>query len=161
MQWNRCRFLPPLNCYHFPGNEVLEIRLRALKSVELQFKVYDHLNYNGPYLMKALINWFDFKPICEEGRVLHLIHEILKGDQRDDTIGTLGASHLKEKFEIIEHQLRSDEHKNVLRKILFSFSGQQSPAETVDDTLDDMSCISEIREHQTDDLVVDCENAFE
>lgn len=60
------------------GNEVLEIRLRALKSIELQFKVYDHLNFNGPFLMKALIKWFDFHPTCEEIRVLHLIHNILK-----------------------------------------------------------------------------------
>lgn len=61
-----------------PGNDVLEIRLRALKSVELQFKVYDHLNFNGPFLMKALIKWFDFDSICEETLVLQLILNILK-----------------------------------------------------------------------------------
>lgn len=57
---------------------MLEIRLRALKAVELQFKVYDHLNFNGPFLMKALTKWFDFDPICEETRVLQLIYNILK-----------------------------------------------------------------------------------
>lgn len=64
--------------FHISGNEVLEIRLRALKAVELQFRVYDHLNLNGPFLMKALIKWFDFDSICEESRVLNLIYNILK-----------------------------------------------------------------------------------
>lgn len=57
---------------------MLEIRLRALKAVELQFKLYDHLNFNGPFLMKALTQWFEFDLICEETCVLLLIYNILK-----------------------------------------------------------------------------------
>lgn len=71
-------YIPIYGLSDFSGNDVLEIRLRALKAIELQFKVYDHLNFNGPFLMKALIRWFDFDQVCEEARVLHLIYDILK-----------------------------------------------------------------------------------
>ncbi|XP_037032137.1 uncharacterized protein LOC119071380 isoform X2 [Bradysia coprophila] len=145
------------------GNDVLEIRLRALKAVELQFKVYDHLNFNGPFLMKALIKWFDFDQVCEETRVLHLIYDILKGDQRDDTICTLGLTKLKEKFQIIEQRLQHDSHKDVLKKIQIYLSnyGQQSETDMLDDTtLDVMSNIS-VPCERGDDLALDTGSAFD
>ncbi|KAJ6648599.1 Protein rotatin like [Pseudolycoriella hygida] len=146
------------------GSEILEIRLRALKSVELAFKVYDQLIYNGPYLMKSLIEWFHLKPRREETCVLNLIHEILKGDQRDDTIYTFGLKKLQEKLSTIDQGLETGPQKDVMRKILLSLSSHEHVKDLTDTltntSLDEKSNFS-MSSVQVDDLNIDSANALE
>lgn len=89
---------------------------------------------------------------------------MLQGDQRDDTICTLGLTKLKEKFQIIEQRLQHDSHKEMLKKILILLSsyGQQSDTGTFDNTslMDEMSNIS-VPCDRVDDFAVDAGSALE
>lgn len=89
-----------------------------------------------------------------------------QGDQRNDTICTLGLVKLKEQFQAIEQRLQSDDQKDVIRKILLNLSSheqhtQRSQCDTFSDTLNNEMSNMSIPCVQADESSVDIGNAFE
>lgn len=73
---------------HHTGHEILEIRVRALKGIEVKIfsssspRCEDRIGYNVTLLMKCLIRWFGLDGgDVEAERVLGLILHILKVHQ--------------------------------------------------------------------------------